>query len=298
MLSPFVGRRGVSLERFQTFCLIAEAGSIMAAAKGDPNRQSLFSRQMKELEGALGLELLDRSEVPYRLTEGGIRLEKLAREFFTGVDRQLDELKGTAPQLTIGAGESILQWLVIPMLGGELGGPRWRLQFRNLTSREAVDGVRSRRIDVAVVPADDAAGDLSSIKLASYGVVVIGKAEVFGGSKPARWKDLRGKRLALLEGRSQLRAKVEDLRAAGMGTPELGLECTSYPQVIEACAAGEFVGLVPELAVSAAKGAGLEVAKIAELADLRIDLSLVWSRAVAESRGEVAELIHVLKGGG
>ena len=80
--------------------------------------------------------------------------------------------------------------------------------------------------------------------------------------------------------------------------PAVGLEFTSYPQVIEACAVGEFIGLVPELAVSAAKGAGLEVAKIAELADLRIDLSLVWSRAVAESRGEVAELIHVLKGGG
>lgn len=298
MLSQFVGRRGVSLERFQTFCLIAEAGSMMAAAKGDPNRQSLFSRQIKELESALGLELLDRSEVPYRLTEGGVRLEKLAREFFTGVDRQLGELNGTAPRLTIGAGESILQWLVIPLLGGGLGGPGWRLQFRNVTSRDAVDGVRSRRIDVAVIPAEDAAGDLNSIKLASYGVVVVGKPEVFGGSKPAHWKDLRGKRLALLEGRGQLRTKVDELGDSGMEMPAVGLECTSYPQVIEACAVGEFIGLVPELAVSAAKGAGLEFAKIAELADLRIDLSLVWSRAVAESRGEVAELIHVLKGGG
>lgn len=296
MLSSFVGRRGVSLERFQTFCLIAEAGSIMAAAKGDPNRQSLYSRQMKELEAALGLELLDRSEVPYRLTEGGVRLEKLVREFLSGVERQLEELKGSAPLLTIGAGESILQWLVIPLLGSRLGERGWRLQFRNVTSRDAIEGLRSRRIDVAVVPAEDAAGDLNSFKLASYGVFVVARADVFGESKPVRWRDLRGKRLALLEGRGQLRTKVEELCDSGTEMPAVGLECTSYPQVIEACAVGEFVGVVPELAASAARGAGLEVAKITDLADFRTDLALVWSRGVAESRSEVDELIKVLKG--
>ena len=297
MHGEFVGRKGVSLERLQTFCLIAEAGGIMAAAKGDPNRQSLFSRQVKELESALGLELLDRSEVPYRPTEGGIRLEKLAREFFLGVDGLLAESRGGKPLVTVGAGESILQWLIIPLLGGPLAGAEWRLRFRNVTSREAIESVRSRRIDVAVVPAEDAAGDLEAVKLATYGVVAVGKPEVFGASKPARWSEVRGNRIALLEGSGRLRRVIDDLlETTGEGC-EIGLECTSYPQVIEASAFGGFVGLVPELAVGAAKVAGLEVWRIAELSEVRIDLVLVWNGAVSDSRVEVGELVRILSGG-
>ena len=297
MHGEFVGRKGVSLERLQTFCLIAEAGGIMAAAKGDPNRQSLFSRQVKELEGALSLELLDRSEAPYRLTEDGVRLEKLSREFFRGVDGLLSESRAGKPMVTIGAGESVLQWLIIPLLGGPLSGAEWRLRFKNVTSREAIESVRNRRIDVAIVPAEDAAGDLESFTLASYGVVAVGKADRFGGSKVVRWTDIKGRRLALLEGMGELRREVEALRELDPTSCEIGLECTSYPQVIEACAAGGYVGLVPELAAGAARMAGLQVVKVEDLAGLRIDLVLVWSRAVADSRGEVADLVNVLKRG-
>ena len=36
---------GLSLERLRSFLAVAEAGSIAKAAKGDPTRQSQFSRQ-------------------------------------------------------------------------------------------------------------------------------------------------------------------------------------------------------------------------------------------------------------
>lgn len=296
MHGEFVGRKGVSLERLQTFCLIAEAGGIMAAAKGDPNRQSLFSRQVKELEGALRLELLDRSETPYRLTEDGVRLEKLAREFFRSVDGLLSESRGGKAMVTIGAGESVLQWLIIPLLGGPLSGAEWRLRFKNVTSREAIESVRNRRIDVAIVPAEDAAGDLESFTLASYGVVAVGKADRVGASKIVRWSEMKGQRLALLEGMGELRREVEALREMDPDSCEIGLECTSYPQVIEACAAGGYVGLVPELAAGAAGMAGLHVVKIEEFAGLRIDLVLVWSQAVADARRDVAALVGILTG--
>lgn len=64
--------------------------------------------------------------------------------------------------------------------------------------------------------------------------------------------------------------------------------------MIETCAVGGFVGLVPELAAGMAKTAGLEVAKIKELTEERIDLTLVWNQAVANSKDEVARLIGVL----
>lgn len=252
---------------------------------------------MKELEQGLGLELLDRSEAPYHLTEAGKRLEKFAREFLQGVDGLIAGARGERPWVTVEAGESIFQWLIIPLLAGPLAGPEWRLRCRNVTSREAIEGVRSRRIDVAVVPSEDAAGDLDSVRLASYSVVAIGKAGVWGNPKPSRWSDLHNRRLALLEGRRPLRGALESLHASNEDRPpEIGLECTSYPQVIEACSVGGFVGLVPELAAGAARGAGLEAVKIAELSKIRIDLVLVWNRAVAGTRREVDALVKVLRG--
>ena len=54
-------RSGISLERLRVFLQIADAGSMAEAAPGDPVRQSQFSRQLKELEEALGASLTVRS---------------------------------------------------------------------------------------------------------------------------------------------------------------------------------------------------------------------------------------------
>ena len=46
---------GLTLERLHSFLMVAEAGGVTKAAGGDPNRQSLFSRQIKELEEFFGV---------------------------------------------------------------------------------------------------------------------------------------------------------------------------------------------------------------------------------------------------
>jgi DNA-binding transcriptional LysR family regulator len=44
-------RSGLLLDRLRTFPAVAGAGNLARAAKGDPTRQSQFSRQVNELEG-------------------------------------------------------------------------------------------------------------------------------------------------------------------------------------------------------------------------------------------------------
>lgn len=294
MFGEFVSRKGVSLERLQTLCLVVEAGTIMSAAKGDPNRQSLFSRQIKELEQALQLELLDRSSLPHRPTPEATRLEGMTREFLAGVERLLAESAARSPIISIGAGESIIQWLLLPLLtsGAAVGH---RIRFQNLTSRETVEAIRARRVDIGVVPAEDAARDLSTIPIASYGVVVIGPKGEFP-SRRVDWGQMEGRGLVVLEGRSALRRRIDALIGSGVTGPEIQIECTSYPQVIEACASGRLIGLLPEIATPAAKKAGLEAWRVAEPVDFQIDLALMWSPAIVESKAEVARLIRRLGG--
>ena len=57
MFEHLFAERGLSLDRLKTLIEVAKAGSIAAAARGDSARQSLYSRQIKELEEFFGVEL-------------------------------------------------------------------------------------------------------------------------------------------------------------------------------------------------------------------------------------------------
>lgn len=296
MSGNFVGQKGVSLERLQTLCWVAAAGSIAAAAKGDPNRQSLFSRQIKELETALNLNLLDRSISPHRLSSDGLRIEFLARELVNGIDRVLDEAAGRAVPVSVGAGESILQWLVLPLLSPALGQGALRLRCENLRSREVVEALRHRRIDLGILSANHATADLESRTLAHYGLIAVAIPGVLPSGNEVSWSDLGSSSMAILEGHRSLRRRLDHLSNTIPSGPRLALECTSYPQIIEACGAGKLIGLLPGIAKRSALQTGLEIIQIKELEDLEFELVLMWSPALAEQRTEVRDVIAKLLG--
>lgn len=292
MLSEIIGRKGVSLERLRTLCLIEEAGGIMAAAQGDSNRQTLFSRQVKELETALGIQLLDRSATPHGLSEAGARIEDLTREFVQGLERVTQEHLGERPLVTLGAGESIIQWLLEPNLKAEMGGAHVRLKFRNLTSAGVIKALRSRRIEIGVIPRADVAGNFKVERLASYGVVAIAKKFPRERAHKIRWDELDELRFVVLEGQGMIRRKIDELQPRS----KVAVECTSYPQVIQACGGSGLVGFVPEVAKVEARKAGLQVVEVEELSDLRLELSLVSQPAVANANPAVERVLKRLRG--
>src|SRR5213594_1602000 len=105
---------GLSLDRLQSFCLVAQAGGVTKAAKGDPAKQSLFSRQIKELEEFFGTELIRRKGRGIVLTEAGTRLETIARESFTALTDFKRDCNGRPVEIAIGTGETVIQWLLMP----------------------------------------------------------------------------------------------------------------------------------------------------------------------------------------
>src|SRR5947199_133584 len=77
---------GFSLDRLVTLCAVVENGSIVAAAGPNPSRQSQFSRQIKELEDALGQKLFDRIGKTLRPKESGLQLTRMTKAFLDGVN--------------------------------------------------------------------------------------------------------------------------------------------------------------------------------------------------------------------
>src|SRR5712691_3182404 len=117
MSENLLAQRGLSLDRLRNFCLIADAGGISKAAGGDPAKQSLFSRQIRELEEYFGVELTRRQGRRVVLTESGKSLARLVREQLQALTDFRHECRNEPVVLKIAAGNSVLEWLVLPSLG-------------------------------------------------------------------------------------------------------------------------------------------------------------------------------------
>ena len=111
MFEHLFSERGLSLDRLKTLIEVARAGSIAAAARGDSARQSLYSRQIKELEEFFGVELTRRRGKVLVLTRSGWELVRRAHESLCLLDDFKSRSRNMPYRFTIGAGDSLHAWI-------------------------------------------------------------------------------------------------------------------------------------------------------------------------------------------
>src|SRR3954469_16275610 len=117
MFETLFAERGLSLDRLKVLIEVRDAGSIAQAAPGDSVRQSQYSRQLRELSEFFGCEVAQRRGKLLKLTSEGERLAELARDQLRSLDDFRCECRQKTVAFSIGAGDSLIQWLVIPRLG-------------------------------------------------------------------------------------------------------------------------------------------------------------------------------------
>lgn len=110
----------LDLAHLRTFLLVAEGGSFTGAASGVLRTQPTVSRQIRALEGALGVALFRRVGRRAVLTEAGVRLADYARRTFALLDEARAAVAAdgasAARRLRIGAGGMPSQYLLPPLL--------------------------------------------------------------------------------------------------------------------------------------------------------------------------------------
>ncbi|HSJ03558.1 MAG TPA: LysR family transcriptional regulator, partial [Verrucomicrobium sp.] len=147
MFDELFSERGLSLDRLRTFLEVAEAGGIARAAKDDVVRQSQFSRQISELEQYFGVALTERRGKHLALNDHGRRLAAVVREQLAGLQDFKCECQNQPVRYSLGAGDSILQWLVLPALGTWASHvPQSRLALKNLRSDQIVEQLLHARL--------------------------------------------------------------------------------------------------------------------------------------------------------
>jgi len=296
-MPSFSEQKGLSLDRLQTLCLVAERGGVMAAAGGNANRQSLYSRQLRELEGFFGTPLIDRTRTPHSLTELGRQVERTVRGFLADLDVLVKSGQSERVPVLIGAGESVIQALLIPALLAKGAPDGVKLVFRNLRSAAILSGLHSRRLDIGIAHDSGGHADLKSRRLLRYGVRLVTRDAALARLERVRWADLKRLSLAVPEGDSELRRALEASMKNNAGKPPSVVECTSHAQVVEAAARKGMAGVVPEFTARRAAEQGLHSVAVAELEGFTRELRLLWHPAAVEMKPQIESCVRQLVAG-
>jgi DNA-binding transcriptional LysR family regulator len=254
MFDHLFSKGGLSLDRLRSFMQMAQAGSIAKAAPGDTNRQSQISRQIRELEQFFGTELTRRKGKTLSLSAAGERLALLIREQLQDLEDFRKEQTGQAKSFVIGAGASVLEWLVVPALPAvsqHLGGAT--LQTEAHRSRSLADAVRDGRVDLAIIRQNAAPeGNHSALIMKMAFHLCIPRALLKHGitereaAKPAYWQTLPF--AAGRDGGQTDTAVRAAMAEAGVDFHPC-FECGSMLQVRQLVELGACAGILPSLGV-------------------------------------------------
>jgi hypothetical protein len=244
-------KSGLSLERLRTFSEVVAASGISHAAPGDPNRQSQFSRQLRELEEFFGAQLIVRGGGRFELTQEGEELFQIVQFHFRALEDLLRRCSSENVDITIGAGDSILHGWVLPNLG------KLRTKFHkatfslaNLRNEESLEGLMKGQIDLGIVSGAEERASLSYLPIGSirFGLLTPDRA-VKGATKKQIWPLIAKTPLAVLAGSEVASAFEAEASKAGMSL-NVCLRGSSYPQIVEAIRQIGCAALVPTFAAT------------------------------------------------
>jgi LysR family transcriptional regulator, low CO2-responsive transcriptional regulator len=173
--------RSVTLRQLRTFKTVADLTSFSLAAQRLKLSQPSVSYQVKELEEALGLPLLDRLGKRVQLTEAGSVLYGYARRMLDTLDEasvELEEMRGIQRgSLRVGASTTVGIYLLPAALGAFKKLHPGLVISLEIGSRARVqDQVLRNELDLAVVGPALKDADLAIIPFLSDELVVVAPA--------------------------------------------------------------------------------------------------------------------------
>lgn len=268
------GRSLPDLDAIRLLVLVADAGSIGAAARRDGISQPSASKRIAVLERRLGLPLLRRSTRGSELTENG----RLVTEWARGVLRATETMltgaaalhTAVADSVRVAASQTVAEYLM-PVWLSELRAdePTATVRLEVMNSAAVIDAVRSGRCDLGFIESPDAPRDLaiSTIRTDELVLVAAPGHPLARRSAPLTAGRLRQAPLVVREPGSGTREVLE--RALGsLGGTNL-LELDSNAAVKISVAAGAGCTAISRLAVAAELADG----RLVELAATGLDLS-------------------------
>jgi DNA-binding transcriptional LysR family regulator len=280
----FEAASGFTIERLRTFCRIAESGSIVLAAKGDPTRQSQFSRQVKELEEFCAAKLLERAGKTVRLTDAGRTLAVLTQSYFRSVE-QLRTSSTKVEVIRLGAGDSVFRWMLMPRLA-ELQGisEGVRFEFYTHSTEESIDGVKAGQLDLAIVRKDVVDDSLNTVPCGAMKYALVVPRTLLPGRTAAGLETVKRLPFGLLTGDGVLAQGVLKM-AAQLGVDlDVKIKADRFSLLLVAIENADLAAVLPAPAIPLLSMERFAVVELDGVEILARDLVLVHSPHAAELR--------------
>jgi DNA-binding transcriptional LysR family regulator len=296
MFGQMLSRGGLSLDRLNNFCRIAEAGGINKAAGGDPGKQSLYSRQIKELETFFGVELKVRRGKGIMLTDAGQHLARLARAHLIGLADFQRTAQNMPQTISIGSGNSVIEWILMPRMA-ELSKalPKARFECISDRTRVIVSQLLDLTLDIGIIRDDAVQRPLKSAHLTTvtYSLFVPKKL-----SPGVNGENLR-KRLAQIPLATSMGGTFRDTLEAGagkLGWPlDIVMSCSSFTQAARLVLSGNYGGVLPGIA-----RVDFDPSRVVEIPlpfskDYSRKLCLAWNPRLVEVRPFIAPAVETMR---
>lgn len=240
--------KGISIERLDTFCLVVQAGSIAAAAVNDPTRQSQFSKQIKDLEEALGTKLVHRVGKLIKPTNAGLELAALAGTFFSG----LEDLATSQEKMrfVVAAGDSVIRWLFIPLLNRIQSQEAKQWVLRSMRTLTALQALRTSQADLAIIREDAIDNDFTVRHVAEFRYVWVFARTLLPGRTGSGIYEAKQLPIGTLSGDGVLARQIRELSEKNNLPFTLEMELESFSLMLEAVKGGRVGALLPQIAAA------------------------------------------------
>jgi DNA-binding transcriptional LysR family regulator len=285
---------GLSLDRLRTLCLVAESGSLTAAADRDTSRVSLFSRQLRELESFFGARLARRRGKRIALTDAGQALANLARQHFTELTDFAAECAGEPQEIKLGAGASVMEWLMMPQLPALRKAMRGsQIKLIRERSGELASRLRDLRLDAGIIRQDALISPLKSEPFAAFSYAIYVPRRLAGD--PSEWRRWLPHAPMVWPTEGWERERI-DAAVATVGLRlRIEIEGASATLAVRALREGHYAAILPEIARVELAGADVVVLRPAFLRAVERRLVIAWHPRQVETRAVATLAIEALK---
>src|SRR6195952_2376005 len=250
--SDRIGRR-IKLRDLHILMAIADTGSMAKAAARLRISHPAVSKAISEMEGTLGVRLLDRGSQGAELTSYGEVLLRCGINVFDEMQQGLRSLEHLSDpntgEVRLGCTDIILHSLVPPIVrkfSGKYPGVQLDVKLTN-PGEHQIQELRERKIDLLMTRATGQRDDFhSEVLFDEPFVFVVGARSEFAQKRRIALKDIIKGNWVLPpydSGRGPLVAEV--FRANEFSPPKPVVKTIAIQLTVSLIASGEFVGILP-----------------------------------------------------
>ncbi len=294
MYENLFAEKGFSLDRLKSLVEIAEAGSISKAVSADATRQSLYSRQVKELEEFFGTKLTRKKGKVLILSSAGEKLVQIAKEYFSSLDEFRTNCKNTPRRYCIGAGDSIHYWINMPLIAKvSIENPTCLFSLKNLRNHEVLQELYDMNIDFGILRTNLVDNDLlKSKRLTRVKFAIYVPKILLGKRKNIDYKYcLENLPCASLAFSSTFFTMLKRATKDNDIDFKMAIETQSFPFALELLKTKAYAAILPNIAE---KSLPTSIVKIEApfLKMLERDISLAWNPRTLLLRPRLKNLIN------